>query len=112
MSNDLTIEEGLTLEEDIPYGAAGEIPLRLPVRRFEASADAYARDEAQTKSRLSIAEKVMFGIAGVFTSVILLIGIFLTITGFIFSPIMETLAFGLMTAAFGVTLYVIWRGGR
>jgi cytochrome b subunit of formate dehydrogenase len=111
MVENLTMEEGITIEEEMAYGAtAGEIPRQATASRAVEKAEAEERDEA--KSRLSAGEKVLFAGAGVFTAVILVVGVMLTIAGFIFSPAVETLAFGLLTGGFGVTLYVIWRGGR
>jgi len=88
------------------------------IRFRERNAQAAARDEAQEKSaarevsNLSTAEKAAFGLASVFAGVILVILVLLTIVGFIFSPITDTLIFGLLAAATGVASYVIWRGGR
>jgi hypothetical protein len=66
---------------------------------------------AEEKS-LSIGEKAAFGVAAVFSTAILVVSVFLTIMGFIFSPMTDTLVFGLLMAATGVTTYVIWKGGK
>lgn len=117
MTNDLTIEERVTLEEslaledELTYGpGAGE--MEIPAVRARAYEEAGVRDATREKSRLSAAEKVMFAGAAVFASTMLLVGVLLTISGFIFSAATETIAFGMLTGAFGLTLYVIWRGGR
>lgn len=113
MADDLTIEESVTIEEEMAYGATvGDMPRQATASTAVKKAEAKAKEEAQAKSRLSAAEKVVFAAAGVFTAMILMVGVMLTIAGFIFSPATETLAFGLLTGGFGVTLYVIWRGGR
>ncbi len=115
MTSDLTIEERVTLEEslaledELAYGSgAGE--MEIPAVRERPYEE--AGDRVEEKSRLSTVEKVMFAGAAVFASTMLLIGVLLTISGFIFSPATETIAFALLTGAFGLTLYVIWRGGR
>ena len=72
-----------------------------------------AGQEAQKKqSQLTGVEKVAFGVAAVFSAVILFVCLSLTILGFIFSPITDTLVFALLMGATGTTTYAIWRGGR
>ncbi|MHB8792528.1 MAG: hypothetical protein ACYC6O_04230 [Thermoleophilia bacterium] len=95
------MEDGITTAENIRFR--------------ERKAQAAARDEAQEKdeaSSLSTVEKAAFGLASVFAGVILVALVALTIVGFIFSPIADTLIFALLAAATGITSYVIWRGGR
>lgn len=81
-------------------------------KEAQARAESRLSVEAQTESRLSMAEKASFGIATVFSAAILVIAVSLTVVGFIFSPITHTLMFGLLAAATGTTSYVIWRGGK
>ena len=45
-------------------------------------------------------------------AIVLAICVLLTVIGCIVSPIAVTLLFGLLTAATGLTSYVIWRGGQ
>lgn len=92
------METDLTLEERDGFAAAAEA--------------ARAKEKARAESRLSAGEKVAFGIAAVFSGVILVILLGLTVLGFIFSPITDTLLFALLTGGMGLTSYVIWRGGR
>lgn len=66
----------------------------------------------KTESRLSAGEKVAFGVAAAFSSIVLVIVTALTVLGFIFSPITDTLLFGLLMVGTGLITYVIWRGGR
>lgn len=94
------MEDGITTAENI----------RFRERKSTAEMDeARAKDEA---SNLSTVEKAAFGLASVFAGIVLVILVLLTIVGFIFSPIADTLVFGLLAAATGITSYVIWRGGR
>ena len=94
------MEDGITTAENIRFR--------------ERKAQAAARDEVQENeaSNLSTVEKAAFGMASVFAGVILVALVALTIVGFIFSPIADTLIFALLAAATGITSYVIWRGGR
>jgi uncharacterized membrane protein len=94
------MEDGITTAENIRF------------RESKAAAKDDAKDEAREASNLSTVEKAAFGMASVFAGVILVILVLLTIVGFIFSPITDTLVFGLLMLATGVTSYVIWRGGR
>ena len=94
MSNRLTAEQVEYEEES------------SPVREVKASGD------SRQKSHLTGAEKVAFGIAAVFSALILFVCLSLTIVGFIFSPITDTLIFALLMGATGTTTYAIWRGGR
>ena len=64
------------------------------------------------KNRLTPGEKLTFGVAAVFSAALLVVCVSLTIVGFIFSPITDTLVFGLMMGATGLSSYVIWRGGK
>lgn len=94
------MEDGITTAENI----------RFRERKSTAAMDeARAKDEA---SNLSVVEKAAFGLASVFAGIVLVILVLLTIVGFIFSPITDTLIFALLAAATGITSYVIWRGGR
>lgn len=81
------------------------------IRFREASRDE-AKNGAREASNLSTLEKAAFGLASVMAGVVLAALVLLTIVGFIFSPITDTLIFGLLAAATGVTSYVIWRGGK
>jgi hypothetical protein len=65
-----------------------------------------------SQDRLKSAEKVAFAIAAVFSGVILLMCMMLVMVGFVFSPIADTLVFGILMTASGLTSYAIWRGGR
>jgi len=94
------MEDGITTAENI----------RFNERKTQAAAREKARESEA--SRLSSVEKTAFGLASVFAGIVLVILVMLTIVGFIFSPIADTLIFGLLAAATGVTSYVIWRGGR
>jgi len=76
------------------------------------SAEAEAGEQATVNANLSVAEKAAFGLASAFSIVILVICLMLTIMGFIFSPITDTLVFALLTGATGLTSWVIWRGGK
>lgn len=79
--------------------------------RLIAAEKAEARPE-KAEARLSAGEKITFGIAAVFSTAILAVCVMLTIVGFIFSPITDTLVFALLMGATGTTSYVIWRGGK
>jgi pilus assembly protein TadC len=92
------MEDGITTAENISFR--------------ERNAQAVAKDKAKEASNLSTMEKAAFGLASVLAGVVLAALVLLTIVGFIFSPITDTLIFGLLAAATGVTSYVIWRGGR
>lgn len=104
------MENGLTYEDELTFGEA------MAERRREAAANQIrAREEARVREEeksLSATEKVTFGIAAAFSTVALIVCVFLTIMGFIFSPIADTLLFGLLMLATGISTYVIWRGGR
>lgn len=93
----------LTIDQKIKLGAPAE-------REERAAKKVKARNEAQMKDHLNIGEKVALGAVTVFWTAVLLICVFLTIVGFIFSPILDTLVFGLLMGATGLTSYVIWRG--
>ena len=79
---------------------------RSPVREVKAGG------ETRQGNNLTGVEKVAFGIAAVFSALILFVCLSLTIVGFIFSPITDTLIFALLMGATGTTTYAIWRGGR
>ena len=103
------MESELTTTDKITFGE----------RKRQAAGGAKTSDEAQAKkdeakavARLSAVEKTTFGIASVFSGIVLVILLMLTIVGFIFSPITDTLVFGLLTAATGISSYVIWKGGK
>lgn len=86
-------------------------------KRHSMAREAEARSETRAKEKeaersLTGAEKAAFGMASVFSGVILVICVMLTIVGFIFSPITQTLVFGLLAAGAALTSYVIWRGGK
>ncbi|MHB0866479.1 MAG: hypothetical protein ACYC6B_05180 [Thermoleophilia bacterium] len=98
------MENGLTYKEELTFGEA------MAERRREAAANQIrAREEEKS---LSASEKVTFGIAAAFSTVALIVCVFLTIMGFIFSPVADTLLFGVLMIATGISTYVIWRGGR
>ncbi len=80
--------------------------------RVQVNQQAKSRTEDQVNSRLTPVEKATFGIAAAFSTLILVACILLTIIGFIFSPIADTLVFALLMIATGSTSYVIWRGGK
>lgn len=91
--------EDLTIGEEIAY------------RARERQVTARSRDKAASR-HLTVVEKLTFGVAAAFSTVILLAAIFLTVMGFIFSPIVDTLIFGLLMGGAGMTSYVIWKNGR
>lgn len=99
MDSQLTYEEKNAL-------AAQELTKQSVAKEVEAE-----KEKAEERS-LSATEKVAFGVAGVFSAVVLVIVTALTVLGFIFSPITDTLLFGLLMIGTGLTTYVIWRGGR
>jgi len=101
------MESELTSAEKLPY-----VEARREAARREASSKAAEHTRDAARSRLSIMEKLAFGVASVLSAVVLVICLMLTVVGFIFSPIAVTLLFGLLTAATGITSYVIWRGGQ
>jgi len=70
------------------------------------------KKEAEMERHLTPVEKVVFGIAATFAAGVLVICLSLTIIGFIFSPITDTLIFALLMGATGTASYAIWRGGR
>ncbi|MCL4473038.1 MAG: hypothetical protein M1539_06830 [Actinobacteria bacterium] len=96
MSNHSTAEEVEYQEEQRP----------VAVEEVEAN------EQAHQKHRLSPVEKVAFGIAATFSAVVLMVCLSLTVLGFIFSPIADTLVFAMLAVATGTTSYAIWRGGR
>jgi hypothetical protein len=96
------MDTDLTLEEKAAFGHAAS----------DTAAKEVDRDEVKAEQRLSAGEKVAFGIASVFSGIVLVILTGLTILGFIFSPITDTLLFALLMVGMGLTSYVIWRGGR
>ncbi|MHB1390054.1 MAG: hypothetical protein ACYCXF_02320 [Thermoleophilia bacterium] len=78
-------------------------------RQMQVREEDLAREEEKS---LSVTEKLTFGIAAGFSTAMLIVCVFLTVMGFIFSPIADTLLFGLLAGATGISTYVIWRGGR
>lgn len=98
------METDLTLEEKRAFGHSEA--------QSESVAREVEREKEKAESRLSTGEKVAFGIAAVFCGVVLVILTGLTILGFIFSPITDTLLFAVLMGGMGLTSYVIWRGGR
>lgn len=111
------MEKGLTSEEEMRFGAAtGEVKrqsIAMEIKKREAREAAQAaKAEAKAVTNLSVAEKTAFGVATVFSTIVLVILVMLTIIGFIFSPITDTLIFGLLTVATGLSSYAIWRGGK
>jgi len=103
------MENELTTTDRITFGERKRQTSRGAKTRDEAQVK---KDEAKAAARLSAVEKTTFGIASIFSGVVLVILLMLTIVGFIFSPIADTLVFGLLTAATGISSYVIWKGGR
>lgn len=101
------MESQLTYEERNAM-AAGEMVARSRAREAEAE---QAKERANERN-LSTGEKVAFGVASVFSGIVLVIVTALTVLGFIFSPITDTLLFGLLMIGTGLVSYVIWRGGR
>ena len=63
-------------------------------------------------NHLKTGEKIAFTIAAVFSAIILVVCLMLVMVGFVFSPIADTLVFGLLATASGLTSYAIWRGGK
>ena len=63
-------------------------------------------------NHLKTTEKIAFGIAAVFTGIILVMCLMLAMVGFVFSPVQDTLVFGGLMVASGLTSFAIWRGGR
>lgn len=113
------MEKGLTSEEEMRFGAAtGEVKrqsIAMEIKKREAAQAAAAqaaKAEAKAVKSLSVAEKTAFGVATVFSTIVLVILVMLTVIGFIFSPITDTLIFGLLAAATGLSSYFIWRGGK
>lgn len=85
----------------------------------EAENRTQALNEAMSKGKeleadptLTAVEKATFGAATVFSGIVLVGLVMLTIVGFIFSPISQTLLFGLLALGTGLVSYVIWRGGQ
>lgn len=104
------MDNGLTYEEEMSFGnVISERNKEAAARQIRAKEEARAREE---EKHLSATEKVTFGIAAAFSTAALIVCVFLTIMGFIFSPIADTLVFGLLMVVTGITTYVIWRGGR
>jgi hypothetical protein len=101
-----------TTAESITYRQREAQAMPREVQQEAAAQEAETGNEVKAKSRLSVGEKVTFGVAAVFSTAILIVCVFLTIMGFIFSPIADTLVFGLLMGATGMTSYVIWRGGK
>jgi len=110
MENRLTIEKGITLDVGAREKQRQAATKVKPREETEAKPQEEAR--AQMESRLTATEKITFSIAAVYSTAILVVCVFLTMVGFIFSPIADTLLFGILAAATGTTSYVIWRGGR
>ena len=63
-------------------------------------------------NRLKTGEKIAFAVAAVFSAIILITCMMLVMVGFVFSPITDTLVFGVLMTASGLTSYAIWRGGK
>lgn len=63
-------------------------------------------------NRLKMGEKIAFAVAAVFSAIILITCMMLVMVGFVFSPITDTLVFGVLMTASGLTSYAIWRGGK
>ena len=63
-------------------------------------------------NRLKMGEKIAFAVASVFSAIILITCMMLVMVGFVFSPITDTLVFGVLMTASGLTSYAIWRGGK
>ncbi|MFA6001846.1 MAG: hypothetical protein WC828_06980 [Thermoleophilia bacterium] len=103
------MESELTSTEKITFGERTRQTARGAKTKDEAQVKI---DEAKAAARLSAVEKTTFGIASVFSGIVLVVLLMLTIVGFIFSPIADTLVFALLTAATGITSYVIWKGGK
>ena len=108
------MEKGLTLEEEMRSGTVTKERKRqsIAMETKAREADQAAKAEAKAVKSLSVAEKTAFGVATVFSTIVLVILVMLTVIGFIFSPIMDTLVFGLLAAATGLSSYFIWRGGK
>jgi len=103
------MENQMTTAEKIAFGESKRQSLAKEVM---AKNEAQARaDAAQAEKSLTKVEKATFGIASIFSGLVLVVLIMLTVVGFIFSPITDTLIFALLTGATGITCYVIWRGG-
>lgn len=103
------MERELTTTEKITFGERTRQAARGAKTRDEAQVK---KDEAKAAARLSAVEKTTFGIASIFSGIVLVILLMLTISGFIFSPIADTLVFGLLAVATGISSYVIWKGGK
>lgn len=104
------MENDLTYEEETTFGnVVAERKREAAAKQIRTREEARAREE---EKHLSATEKVTFSIAAAFSTAALIVCVFLTIMGFIFSPIADTLVFGLLMVATGTTTYVIWRGGR
>lgn len=107
-------------EEWDEEGEAAEVAAANPqeaeaaIRQAEAATYTLQepRKESEMDNRLTITEKATFGVAALFSTSILVICIALTVIGIIFSPVTDTLVFGLLMVASGLTTYYIWRGGR
>jgi len=93
--------------EELTYGQR-----ERPAEVKEAREAQEERKEAEMGAHLTSIEKVVFGIAAVFAGVVLVICLSLTVIGFIFSPITDTLIFALLMGATGTASYAIWRGGK
>lgn len=98
------MEAELTLEEKRALGQS-EAASQSVAKEVE-------REKEKAERRLSTGEKVAFGVAAAFSGIVLVILMGLTILGFIFSPITDTLLFAVLMGGMGLTSYVIWRGGR
>ncbi len=94
------------------YRSTAEEVEYLEQERPVAVTEVEASQETHREHRLTPVEKVAFGIAATFSAVVLFVCLSLTILGFIFSPITDTLVFALLMGATGTTSYAIWRGGR
>lgn len=103
------MEKGLTLEEEMRYGAAAK---DRKIQSMGMEIKAREAEQAKAAKSMSAVEKVAFSVATVFSTIVLVILVLLTISGFIFSPITDTLIFGLLMVATGLTSYAIWRGGK
>ncbi|MFA5802731.1 MAG: hypothetical protein WC911_09700 [Thermoleophilia bacterium] len=103
------MENELTTADRIAFGERTRQTARGAIAKDEAQA---REEEAKAAARLSAVEKTTFGIASIFSGIVLVVLLMLTIVGFIFSPIADTLVFALLTAATGISSYVIWKGGK
>lgn len=102
------MENEMTTTDRIAFGER----TRQTAREATRDEAQVREEEAKAAARLSAVEKTTFGIASIFSGIVLVALLLLTIVGFIFSPIADTLVFALLTAATGISSYVIWKGGK